>query len=399
MATGLGALDGQRSRAACLGLARLGDRRHGDGRQDVAPGQGPQHSGSGHPNVNETTSGRSVQDQLELGLPVVVVPARFAQGDAEPCGLRLQGTAVGVQRRGVGLEGRDDEQVHAERLRRGCADRLDLDRQLVGGLVAGGQEPQAAGRRHRCRQRRRRGTTRHGGAHDGRARSCRSSMNSGYRRLRSPSLSTDMGHNTVRTTFRRRTCNASSSPSSPGSWSPPSPLRSASRVRSSCCPSSCSVLNVPNPQVTPTNLLYNVVSGPGALIRYVRQRQFDTVLTRSLILGSAPGVVIGAFLRVHVADDPTVFRLVVAAVLLPTGLFILATTGRGGTATTRARHVVGASRASSGHHQRPCLRRGDRRGHLRDRRRVHPRTDPRRHRHDHSPASPPLRSPRPGSPR
>ena len=92
-------------------------------------------------------------------------------------------------------------------------------------------------------------------------------------------------------------------------------------------PIQLSVLNVPNPQVTPTNLLYNVVSGPGALIRYVRQHQFDTVLTRALVVGSAPGVVIGAFLRVHVADDPTVFRLVVAAVLLPTGLFILATTG------------------------------------------------------------------------
>jgi uncharacterized membrane protein YfcA len=91
-------------------------------------------------------------------------------------------------------------------------------------------------------------------------------------------------------------------------------------------PVQLSVLNVPNPQVTPTNLLYNVVAGPGALIRYGRDRRFDAVLTRALVVGSAPGVVIGAFLRVHVAADPTVFRLVVAAVLLPTGLFILATT-------------------------------------------------------------------------
>ena len=36
-------------------------------------------------------------------------------------------------------------------------------------------------------------------------------------------------------------------------------------------PVQLSVFNVPNPQVTPTNLLYNVLSGPGALIRYVRQ--------------------------------------------------------------------------------------------------------------------------------
>ena len=38
-------------------------------------------------------------------------------------------------------------------------------------------------------------------------------------------------------------------------------------------PVQLSVFNVPNPQVTPTNLLYNVLSGPGALIRYARRGQ------------------------------------------------------------------------------------------------------------------------------
>ncbi len=88
-------------------------------------------------------------------------------------------------------------------------------------------------------------------------------------------------------------------------------------------PVQLSVFGVPNPQVTPTNLLYNVVSGPGALLRYSRQGQLRGPLARSLVLGSAPGVVIGAVLRVYVADDPTVFKVAAAAVLLPTGLFIL----------------------------------------------------------------------------
>jgi uncharacterized membrane protein YfcA len=88
-------------------------------------------------------------------------------------------------------------------------------------------------------------------------------------------------------------------------------------------PVQLSVFGVPNPQVTPTNLLYNVLSGPGALLRYVRRGQLRGPLARSLALGSAPGVVIGAVLRVYVADDPTVFKLVAAAVLLPTGLLIL----------------------------------------------------------------------------
>lgn len=88
-------------------------------------------------------------------------------------------------------------------------------------------------------------------------------------------------------------------------------------------PVQLSVFGVPNPQVTPTNLLYNVLAGPGALFRYFRQGQLRGPLARTLVWGSAPGVVIGAVLRVYVADDPTVFKLVAAAVLLPTGLYIL----------------------------------------------------------------------------
>jgi uncharacterized membrane protein YfcA len=38
-------------------------------------------------------------------------------------------------------------------------------------------------------------------------------------------------------------------------------------------PVQLSVLHVPSPAVTPTNLLYNVVSGPGALLRYRRNGQ------------------------------------------------------------------------------------------------------------------------------
>ena len=63
-------------------------------------------------------------------------------------------------------------------------------------------------------------------------------------------------------------------------------------------PVQLSVFGVPNPQVTPTNLLYNVLSGPGALFRYARAGQLLGPLARSLVLGSAPGVVIGAVLRV-----------------------------------------------------------------------------------------------------
>lgn len=84
-----------------------------------------------------------------------------------------------------------------------------------------------------------------------------------------------------------------------------------------------SVLHLPSPQITPTNLIYNVVSGPGALARYRRRRQVDRALTLQLVSGSVPGVVLGALLRVYVVADPDVFRLLAVAVLAPIGLFIL----------------------------------------------------------------------------
>lgn len=88
-------------------------------------------------------------------------------------------------------------------------------------------------------------------------------------------------------------------------------------------PVQMSVLGVPNPQLTPTNLVFNVVSGPGGLLRYLRRRQLDRSLALQLIAGSVPGVVLGALLRVYVVADPEVFRLLAVAVLVPSGLLIL----------------------------------------------------------------------------
>ena len=87
-------------------------------------------------------------------------------------------------------------------------------------------------------------------------------------------------------------------------------------------PVQLSVLGVPNPAVTPTNLLFNVVSGPGALLRYRRRGSLASPLTRLLLLGTLPGVVAGAVLRVYVVPGPGVFRLIVAALLLPLGVWL-----------------------------------------------------------------------------
>jgi uncharacterized membrane protein YfcA len=83
------------------------------------------------------------------------------------------------------------------------------------------------------------------------------------------------------------------------------------------------LLHVANPAVTPTNLLYNIISGPGALWRYRRAGQLTGPLTRTLLKGTLPGVAIGAVVRVHLVPGPRAFRLVAAAVLLSIGLWLI----------------------------------------------------------------------------
>ncbi|MEV4949232.1 sulfite exporter TauE/SafE family protein [Streptomyces sp. NPDC053755] len=91
-------------------------------------------------------------------------------------------------------------------------------------------------------------------------------------------------------------------------------------------PVQLSVLGVPNPAVTPTNLLYNVVAGPGALWRYRRDGALRGGLARRLVVGTLPGVVAGAAIRVYALPGPGVFRLLIACLLLPLGLWLCART-------------------------------------------------------------------------
>jgi uncharacterized protein len=88
-------------------------------------------------------------------------------------------------------------------------------------------------------------------------------------------------------------------------------------------PFQVSVLGTPSPSVTPTNLLYNVVSTPGALYRYWRQGQAAGRLALLLIGGTLPGVIAGSVIRVKLLPGPRVFDLVVAGVLIPAGVWLL----------------------------------------------------------------------------
>jgi uncharacterized membrane protein YfcA len=90
-------------------------------------------------------------------------------------------------------------------------------------------------------------------------------------------------------------------------------------------PVQMSVLHVPNPALTPTNLLYNVIATPGALVRFAQADRLRTPLTRALLLGSVPGVVIGSIIRVELLPGRRALMLVIAAVLVPVGVSLLRT--------------------------------------------------------------------------
>jgi uncharacterized protein len=88
-------------------------------------------------------------------------------------------------------------------------------------------------------------------------------------------------------------------------------------------PIQLSVLHVPSPAVTPTNLVFNVAATPGGLFRFWREHRDTGSLLSLLIAGTLPGVVAGAIIRVELLSSSRAFMLVASGVLLPLGLWLL----------------------------------------------------------------------------
>jgi uncharacterized membrane protein YfcA len=87
-------------------------------------------------------------------------------------------------------------------------------------------------------------------------------------------------------------------------------------------PFQISVVHTPSPAVTPTNLVFNLIAIPGALLRFRREGRLGGPLLGLLVLGTLPGVVAGAAIRVWLLDGGDAFLVVVAAVLVPLGLWL-----------------------------------------------------------------------------
>ncbi len=81
-------------------------------------------------------------------------------------------------------------------------------------------------------------------------------------------------------------------------------------------PVQMSVLHFVAPAVSPTNLLFNVMATPAGILRYHREGCLDWDLARIVIAGTAPGVVVGAFIRIRYLGDPQSFKVFVGVVLL-----------------------------------------------------------------------------------
>jgi len=100
-------------------------------------------------------------------------------------------------------------------------------------------------------------------------------------------------------------------------------------------PVQVSVLGVPSPSVTPTNLLFNVAAIPGGLLRFGREGRLFGPLTWLLVAGTLPGVVAGAVIRVELLPGDRATAIVAAAVLLPLGVWLLAGARSPGSSSTR----------------------------------------------------------------
>jgi len=84
-------------------------------------------------------------------------------------------------------------------------------------------------------------------------------------------------------------------------------------------PFQVSVLGFTSPAVSPTNLIFNIVAIPSGVYRYIREGRMAWPLTWVIIVGTLPGVLIGALIRIKYLPNPGTFKLFVGCVLLYIG--------------------------------------------------------------------------------
>ena len=88
-------------------------------------------------------------------------------------------------------------------------------------------------------------------------------------------------------------------------------------------PFQVSVLGFTSPAVSPTNLFYNIVAIPSGVYRFMREQRMAWPLAWVIIVGTLPGIFIGAIIRILYLPDPKNFKFFAGCVLLYIGLRLL----------------------------------------------------------------------------
>jgi len=84
-------------------------------------------------------------------------------------------------------------------------------------------------------------------------------------------------------------------------------------------PFQMSVLGYVNPSVSATNHLFNVVAIPSGVYRYIKEGRMVWPLSLMVVLGTLPGVFVGAIIRIKYLPNPANFKIFAAAVLFYIG--------------------------------------------------------------------------------
>jgi uncharacterized protein len=102
-------------------------------------------------------------------------------------------------------------------------------------------------------------------------------------------------------------------------------------------PFQVSILHFTSPSVSGTNQFFNVVAIPSGVWRFIREKRMVWPLTWAVIIGTLPGVFIGAWVRIWLLPDPKNFKLFAGTVLLYIGSRLAWDTfkGKGGAALAR----------------------------------------------------------------
>lgn len=113
-------------------------------------------------------------------------------------------------------------------------------------------------------------------------------------------------------------------------------------------PFQVSILGYTAPSVSATNQVFNIVAIPSGVYRYIKERRMLWPLTWAVVIGTLPGVFIGAWVRIKYLPDPKNFKLFVGLVLCYIGMRLLVDVMKrnkkplssGGAQKTQTQHTV-----------------------------------------------------------